>query len=149
IALAAGAAGATAQEAPARQDDAQVFTLGEVQVVGDRVTDASSDDRVSAEEIWNFNADTLTDAVKFVPGVTSNFISNGGRNEGDISVRGFDRWRVPLEIDGIRVYLPADNRIDFNRFLTPDLGEVQVRKGRVSVLDGPGAMGGMVNLVTR
>ncbi len=52
-------------------------------------------------------------------------------------------------MDGIRVYLPADNRIDFNRFLTPDLAEVQVRKGRVSVLDGPGAMGGMVNLVTR
>ncbi len=129
--------------------DADLFTLGEVQVVGDRVTDASSDDNVSAEEVWKFNANTLTDAVKLVPGVTSNFISNGRRNEGDISVRGFDRWRVPLAIDGIRVYLPADNRIDFNRFLTPDLGEIQVRKGRVSVLDGPGAMGGMVNLVTR
>jgi len=141
------AAHASAQDAPGDQDE--VFTLGEVQVVGDRVTDATSDDRVSAQEVWKFNADTLTDAVKLVPGVTSNFVSNGRRNEGDISVRGFDRWRVPLEIDGIRVYLPADNRIDFNRFLTPDLGEVQVRKGRVSVLDGPGAMGGMVNLVTR
>jgi iron complex outermembrane recepter protein len=125
------------------------FTLGEVSIIGERLGNTSGDDSVSSDEIWNFSVNTLTDAVKLVPGVTSSFISNGRRNEGDISVRGFDRWRVPLSIDGIRVYLPADNRIDFNRFLTPDLGEVQVRKGYVSVLDGPGALGGAVNLVTR
>jgi iron complex outermembrane receptor protein len=131
------------------EEEAAVFELGQVHVIGDRVRDTTSDDRVGAQEVWQFNANTVSEAVKLVPGVTSTFISNGRRNEGDISVRGFDRWRVPLSIDGIRVYLPADNRIDFNRFLTPDLGEVQVRKGYVSVLDGPGALGGSVNLVTR
>jgi iron complex outermembrane receptor protein len=131
-------------------DNARVFTLGQVTITGEKpAEDSPADDTASAEEVWKFNANTLTDAVKLVPGVTSTFISNGRRNEGDISVRGFDRWRVPLSIDGIRVYLPADNRIDFNRFLTADLAEVQVRKGRVSVLDGPGAMGGAINLVTR
>jgi iron complex outermembrane receptor protein len=142
-------AAAFAANTDASADEEGVFTLGEVTVIGERLGDATDDNRVSAAEVWKFNANTLTDAVKLVPGVTSNFISNGRRNEGDISVRGFDRWRVPLSIDGIRVYLPADNRIDFNRFLTPDLGEIQVRKGRVSVLDGPGAMGGAINLVTR
>ena len=38
---------------------------------------------------------------------------------------GFDRFQVPLSIDGIRVYLPADNRLDFARFLTPDVAQVQ------------------------
>ena len=41
-------------------------------------------------------------------------------------------------MDGVRIYLPYDNRLDFNRFLTPDLSEIQVEKGYVSVLNGPG-----------
>ena len=151
--LAVTAVQAADTEAPAATSDDNVFTLGEVRVLGQRIADDNSsstaDDNVSAQEVWQFNANTLTDAIKLVPGVTSTFNTNGKRNEGDISVRGFDRWRVPLSIDGIRIYLPADNRIDFNRFLTPDLGEVQVHKGRASVLDGPGAMGGSINLVTR
>ena len=75
--------------------------------------------------------------------------TGGSRNERDILVRGFDRFRVPLSIDGVRVYLPADNRLDFNRFLTPDLSEIQIAKGYVSVLNGPGGMGGAINLVSR
>ncbi len=63
-------------------------------------------------------------------------------------MRGFDRFRVPLYMDGVRIYLPADNRLDFNRFLTADLSEVQVQKGYVSVLNGPGGLGGAINLVS-
>lgn len=58
-----------------------------------------------------------------VPGVSA-ANSGGSRNERLIFVRGFDRFQVPLSIDGIRVYLPADNRLDFGRFLTPDLAEI-------------------------
>lgn len=56
---------------------------------------------------------------------------------------------MPLSIDGIRVHLPADNRLDYGRFLTTNIAEVQIAKGYASVLDGPGAMGGAINLVTR
>jgi iron complex outermembrane receptor protein len=52
-------------------------------------------------------------------------------------------------VDGVRIYLPADNRLDFGRFLTADLSAVQIQKGYASVIDGPGAMGGAINLVTR
>ncbi len=52
-------------------------------------------------------------------------------------------------VDGVRIYLPADNRLDFARFLTSDIAEIQIQKGYASVLDGPGAMGGAINLVTR
>src|SRR5262249_21745786 len=74
--------------------------------------------------------------------------TNGRRNEANVFVRGFDRWQVPLMVDGVRIYLPADNRLDFARFLTADIAAVQVQKGYASVLDGPGAMGGAINLVT-
>ena len=84
-----------------------------------------------------------------MPGVVSTFDANGRRNESDIFVRGFGRWQVPLMVDGVRIYLPADNRLDFARFLTADIAEIQIQKGYASVLDGPGAMGGAINLVTR
>ena len=84
--------------------------------------------------------------MKLVPGVTSTLDGTGRRNERGIFVRGFGRWQVPLAIDGIRIYLPADNRLDFNRFLTQDLAKIEVQKGYVSVLDGPGGMGGAINL---
>lgn len=127
-----------------------VYTLGQVTVV--TATPAPidpSDDVITREEVWTFDATTLDDAVKLTPGVMTTMDSNGRRNEHDIFVRGFGRWQVPLSIDGVRIYLPADNRLDFRRFLTADLAEVQIKKGYASVIDGPGAMGGAINLVTR
>jgi iron complex outermembrane receptor protein len=78
----------------------------------------------------------------------ANVDANGRRNESDIFVRGFGRQQVPLMVDGVRIYLPADNRLDFARFLTADVAEIQIQKGYASVIDGPGAMGGAINLVT-
>jgi iron complex outermembrane receptor protein len=130
-----------------------VFELGRrgevITVIGETTDADAMDDVVSIEDVWTFNRNTLDDAVKLVPGVTSTLDGNGRRNERGIFVRGFGRWQVPLSIDGIRVYLPADNRLDFNRFLTQDLAEIEVQKGYVSVLDGPGGMGGAINLITR
>jgi len=148
--LPAAAVGAESAIGRDRADAAEVFTLGQVTVTEDAPEAVEvGDDVVTREEMWTFNALALDDAVKLVPGVSSTIDGNGRRNEHDISVRGFGRWQVPLSIDGVRIYLPADNRLDFRRFLTADLAEVQVRKGYVSVIDGPGAMGGAINLVTR
>ncbi len=104
---------------------------------------------ISNEQIYVQNATTLDSALANLPGVSATMDSNGRRNERDIFVRGFGRWQVPLTIDGVRIYLPADNRLDFNRFPTSDLSEIQVEKGYASVLNGPGGLGGWINLVTR
>jgi len=133
----------------AKDSDEDVFTLGQLTVTGKRPEPvATGDSTITREEMWTFNTLTLDDAVKLTPGV---MVSSGigRRNEYDVFVRGFGRWQVPLSIDGVRIYLPADNRIDFRRFLTADLAEIQVQKGNVSLIDGPGAMGGAINLVTR
>jgi iron complex outermembrane receptor protein len=102
---------------------------------------------ITQQEIQNFERDTLDTAIQLIPGATVSEV--GARNETDVWLRGFDRWRVPLYIDGIPVYLPADDRIDFSRFATGDIAEIQVSKGFASVIDGPGAMGGSINLVSR
>jgi len=131
----------------AGQDDS--FRLGEIIVTG-HVSDGISIDSssIGQQTIAAFDRNSLDDAANLVPGVNASN-SGGSRNERLLYVRGFDRFQTPLSIDGIRVYLPADNRLDYGRFLTPDIAQIQVAKGYASVLDGPGAMGGAVNLVTR
>lgn len=134
---------------PAWADDVgKVFNLGEV------VASAPTDDgpslggsTVTQDDLRQFDRNSLDKAMTLVPGATVSEV--GGRNESDVWIRGFDRWRVPLYIDGIPVYLPADNRIDFSRFTTADIAEIQVTKGFTSVIDGPGALGGSINLVSR
>jgi len=117
-----------------------IFTLGQLSMIGGAT--------VSNETMWTFNTTRLDEAAAIAPGV-SMATYGGRRNERDVLVRGFDRWRVPLTMDGARIYLPADNRLDMNRFLTPDISEIQIQKGYVSVLNGPGGMGGSINLVSR
>ncbi len=138
---------AHADEAAATAD--ATFKLGEIVVVAPRHEDIDiSASTLTAEAVYTFQRDSLDQAAQLIPGVSAGTTGNS-RNERLIYVRGFDRYQVPLSIDGIRIYLPADGRLDYGRFLTPDIAEIQVAKGNASVLDGPGAMGGAVNLVTR
>ncbi len=102
---------------------------------------------ITQTDIQLFNRDTLDTAVQLASGASVSSV--GARNETDVWLRGFDRWRVPLYQDGIPIYLPVDNRVDFSRFSTLDLGAIQISKGFASVIDGPGAMGGSINLVSR
>ncbi|MGP1666069.1 MAG: TonB-dependent receptor plug domain-containing protein, partial [Rhodanobacter sp.] len=117
-----------------------VYTLGQLDLIGGST--------ITNEAMYTFNKNTVDQALSIVPGVSVQQSGNS-RNERDIQVRGFDRFRVPLYMDGVRMYLPADNRLDFNRFLTADIAEIQVQKGYVSVLNGPGGLGGAINLVSR
>jgi len=138
---------AAAQTQP--EDASDRFSLGQIIVTAPRTQGIEIDSStLSSDAIYTFSRTALDDAVNLMPGVAAGN-SGGTRNERLVFVRGFDRFQVPLSIDGIRVHLPADNRLDYGRFLTTDVAEVQVAKGYASVLDGPGAMGGAINLVTR
>lgn len=143
------ASAAQAEDAPPAGAADDRFSLGLIVVTAPRAEGVGIDSgTLSSEAIYTFGRTALDDAVNLMPGVVAGN-SGGTRNERLVFVRGFDRFQVPLSIDGIRVYLPADNRLDYGRFLTTDIAEVQVAKGYASVLDGPGAMGGAINLVTR
>ena len=143
---------------PASQAHAQdvspgddTFTLGQIYVTAERPPETADDvntSTVDAKEIETFDRKSVDEALKLVPSADA-MNSGGPRNEALIFVRGFDRFQVPFSIDGIVIYRPADNRLDYSRFLTADIAELQVAKGYVSVLNGPGALGGAVNIVTR
>ncbi len=125
------------------------FALGTIYLGVDETAQGGTTSTVTGEVAAKQNRATLEDTLAVLPGVSSTSSGGGSRNEREVFVRGFDRWHVPLSIDGIRIFLPADNRLDHGRFLTPDLAEIQVQKSYVSVINGPGGMGGAINLVTR
>ncbi|MBN8528218.1 MAG: TonB-dependent receptor [Caulobacterales bacterium] len=143
----AGAGAVQAQTATPGPDD--VYELGELTVTArNRQGERVGGEIIRGEDLRRFDRVSVDQALDLVAGAASG-ATGGSRNERLVFIRGFDRFQTTLSIDGVRVFLPADNRIDFARFLTADLSQVQVSKGYVSVLDGPGGMGGAINLVTR
>lgn len=124
------------------------FKMGEVTVV---VTDTQEaldtvNTKVDADEIQLFNRDTVGTALNLLPGVS---FSVNSRNEQMLYLRGNDSRQVPVFVDGVPVYVPYDGEMDYGRFTTFDLAEIQVAKGFSSVTYGPNTLGGAINLVTR
>jgi iron complex outermembrane receptor protein len=132
----------------AEANDDSVFVLGKLEVFGNRELPVETHAEImSAEKIELLHRQTLATALSTLPGVTLNGVA--GRNELGVYVRGFDLRQVPLFIDGIPVYVPYDGYVDLGRFTTFDVGQVNVAKGFSSVLYGPNALGGAINVVSR
>ncbi|HVN96109.1 MAG TPA: TonB-dependent receptor plug domain-containing protein, partial [Syntrophorhabdaceae bacterium] len=149
ICLLSSTLGLWAQEtqAPATKER-HIFTLGEIEVKDSSELNKNvTVDTINGEQIREFNANRLPNALDLIPGVT---VTGGGRrNEKGIFVRGFSTSRVPVFLDGIPIYVPYDRTFDFDRFTTFDLSEIVVSKGFTSVLYGPNTMGGAINMVSR
>jgi iron complex outermembrane receptor protein len=127
--------------------DAQVFELGTVTVQGTGEQKGSKDEAiVTSKEMRELDLDTVSQAVKVIPGVN---LTKNSRNEEMVSIRGFDSRQVPVYVDGIPLYVPYDGYVDFARFSTMDVSDIRVAKGAASLLYGPNAIGGAINLVTR
>jgi outer membrane receptor protein involved in Fe transport len=126
-----------------------VFTLGTVEVTGNVRKAATTvlTEKVSEEEMREFNRDDVAAALDLLPGVHLNKV--GARNESAVYVRGFDLRHVPLFLDGIPIYVPYDGYPDLRRFTTFDLSQIVLSKGFASVLYGPNTMGGAINLVSK
>ena len=114
-----------------RQSPGTPFNLGHmsVTVTADAPASAPVADSIDKPEIEAHNFVNVAKALDFLPGVSIQHIA-GNRNEAGIMVRGFSsRGQVPLYLDGIPVYVPYDGYVDFNRFLTSDIAEIQVSRG--------------------
>ena len=102
---------------------------------------------LDARDLQSNDKAALAGALALAPGVS--FTRIGQRNETAVYVRGFDMRQVPLFVDGIPVYTPYDGYVDLERFTTFDVAELRVSKGFSSVLSGPNALGGTINIVSR
>jgi iron complex outermembrane receptor protein len=123
----------------------RVFQLGQVTIKGTR--DSLKSNKLNAASINLYNRLTVSQALSLLPGITLTAV--GPRNESAINVRGFDIRQVPIYLDGVPLYVPYDGYVDLARYNTFNLSEIDVAKGYSSVLFGPNAEGGAINLVTR
>jgi iron complex outermembrane receptor protein len=128
-------------------DSSGAFELGRIVVTGRQASAEKLTNQVDAKKMEERGATNVAQALDLLPGVAVNML--GARYETGVYVRGFDLRQVPLYLDGVPQYVPYDGYVDLARFTTFDLSEVRVEKGYSSVLYGPNAMGGAINLVSR
>jgi iron complex outermembrane receptor protein len=123
----------------------RVFELGEVQVVGRK--DQPFSLVIGAEKLASHPERDVSQALSTLPGL--NFVYLGQKNDAMVNVRGFDLRQVPVYIDGVPVYVSYDGYADLGRFLVSDLSRISVSRAETSLLLGPNALGGAINLVSR
>jgi iron complex outermembrane receptor protein len=138
-------------------DESDVFTLGTVYRVSvdGKSLDAAErlETLVTKTDIELFEKKDIGTALGRTPGVRYGRPS-GGRYESGVFVRGFQAYgngtpSVPVFIDGIPAYVPYDYVMDMGRFTTSGVSTISVSKGYSSVLYGPNALGGAINIVSQ
>jgi iron complex outermembrane recepter protein len=132
-----------------KQSPTSPFHLGEsVSVTVAVSTPTLVSNAITQEEVEQHTFTNIAQAMDYMPGVQTQHLSS--RGESLTMVRGFSsRGQVQFYLDGVPIAIPYDGDVDFNRFLTGQVQQMQVDKGYTSPLLGPNALGGSINLVTK
>lgn len=115
--------------------------LGEVVIQSNLV---SAKDKIGMKEIERNEKQTLSEALTLLPGT---IISQGGKND-LVYLRGFNQRQVQLYYDGVPIYIPYDGFLDLGMLMATDISKISVSSGTESLLYGPNALGGAINVVT-
>src|SRR4030043_869925 len=84
--------------------------------------------------------------MSHVPGVR---VSTGAKNQPGVQIHGFDQDRILVLIDGVPYYEQNYHTLDLSSIPTDNIAKIVVTKGAASVLYGAGAMGGVINIITK
>jgi iron complex outermembrane recepter protein len=129
--------------------DYQVFDLGEIFVTSEKppaVQSMAITNEVSAEDIKATNSHTVAEALAYVPGIR---VSTGRKNQPMIQIHGMDQTKVLVLIDGVPYYETKYGSLDMNEIPVDNVAKIEVTKGAASVLYGPNALMGVVNIITK
>ncbi len=127
----------------------EVFDLGEIFVTAEKMPasrDVTVTTEITAEEIKATNSRTVAEALSYVPGV---IVSGGRKNQPNIQVRGLDQSRALILIDGVPYYETNGGKLDLNQLPVDNIAKIEVTKGGASVLYGPNALAGVINIITK
>ena len=101
---------------------------------------------VNSRDIERSPRVTLADIVKSEPGL---YIARDGIWATSLNVRGLSEQRIVTLVDGNRVETATDIAAGLATIDVNDIERVEVIKGAASSLYGSGALGGVVNIITR
>jgi vitamin B12 transporter len=105
---------------------------------------------ITREQMEQRQLRTVSDALRSVPGVSVQQ-SGGPGTQTSVFVRGANSNHTVVLIDGMNVSDPStpNGAIDFAHFLTENLDRIEIVRGPMSTLYGSGAIGGVINMVTK
>lgn len=126
----------------------QEYDLGEIVVSGkgSATRDIAISNEVTPEDFEAVNAYSVADALTYVPGVQ---VTYGRKAFPSINIHGFDQNRILSLIDGVPYYETKYGGMDLNQIALEGIARIDVIKGAPSVLYGPNALGGVVNIITK
>lgn len=106
----------------------------------------SSTTTIDLEQIVSLAPRDLSEVLSFTTGT---LVTSGSKNEYRLKIRGFSGQRIVLLYDGIPIYEPYFNSFDLKTIPAGMVENIKVVKGASSVLYGPNALGGVVNVITK
>ena len=89
------------------------------------------------------------DLAEILPAAPGAYVSTGAKSEWGVKLRGLGTNRITLLYDGIPIYEPYYNSFDLKAIAADQIESVKVLKGATSVLYGPNAMGGIVDVLSK
>ncbi|HRK18903.1 MAG TPA: TonB-dependent receptor plug domain-containing protein, partial [Hyphomicrobiaceae bacterium] len=103
---------------------------------------------ISRDEIERSKAQTFVDVVRAQPGVTVTQQGTAGTLT-QVRLRGEDGKYTRVIVDGVDVSTTKDGAFDFSMLGADEIERVEIIRGPMSALYGSGAMGGVVNVITK
>lgn len=108
---------------------------------------------VTAKDIEQKNVSRISDALLAVPSLHLEASGNGqsfaGASAGGFTLRGMDKNRTLVLLDGIPVQNSYTNGVEWKSIFVDDLDRVEVVSGAFSSLYGSSAMGGVINMISK
>ncbi len=131
------------------QAEYEVFDLGEIYITAEKlpaVRDVAITTEITAEDIKATNSRTVAEALSYVPGIR---VSTGRKNEPNVQIHGFDQSRTLILIDGVPYYETNFGKLDLSQIPVNNVAKIEITKGGASVLYGPNALAGIINIITK
>jgi len=141
----------TVRDSASRKTIENVIPLGEVEVSSFRVNRMVKElpvplAVVGSNSFMKLSALTLSNVLASEPGIA---MGSDGVWSTSINIRGLSENRLVTLIDGNRVETATDLTASLSMTDVNDIERVEVIKGAQSSLYGTGAMGGIINIVTK
>ena len=126
-----------------------IIDLQEIVVQANRERFIPNDfEMITRKEIEKSSARTVGELLKYIPGITLiDEAGGGGRKR--LSIRGSQSNQVLVVLDGVELNDPLTGDTDLHQIPLSGIQEIKIHKGGNSSLYGSGAMGGVVEIISR
>lgn len=103
---------------------------------------------VTKEEIERLQAKTLTEVLRYIPGVQVGE-SGGPSNTTSIFLRGSESKHTLVLLNGMKINNASSGGFDFSIIPVETIEQVEVIRGPRAAIYGADSIGGVINLITR